>query len=114
MVPDTTLPAQCDFIWLGTVNSADNTVNILAFRTNNKNNFAKILAKNLAVLKELQLTQNVKNQIDFIEKTLFELSSPLYVKTPPQELLDIVAKKMKIKTLLPEQVIYTSGVQVAS
>lgn len=111
MVPDTSLPTQCDFIWLGTVRSEDNTVNILAFHTDDKNDFAKILTKYLKKLNDLQPSKNVQHQIDFIKQTLFELSSSLYVKTPPRDLLDMVAKKMKLKTLSPEQVIYTSGVQ---
>ena len=86
MVPDTSLPTQCDFIWLGTVRSEDNTVNILAFHTDDKNDFAKILTKYLKKLNDLQPSKNVQHQIDFIKQTLFELSSSLYVKTPPRDL----------------------------
>lgn len=119
------------FFWAGTLRSTDETVEIIAFNCDDKSKFQPLLESDLKALKHLRRQgsreigqlklngqpveeniarlRNIKNQIRFIKRTLFELSNSVYIKRPPLPMLDIVAQKLQI-TLTPESVTYLSGV----
>ena len=119
------------FFWAGTLRSTNETVEIIAFNCDDKSKFQPILESDLKTLKHLRRQgsreighlklseqptdkditrmRNIKNQIRFIKRTLFELSDSVYIKRPPLPMLDIIAQKLPVK-LAPENVIYLSGV----
>ncbi|HBO49963.1 MAG TPA: hypothetical protein DD619_04155 [Alphaproteobacteria bacterium] len=110
LVCDADLPANCTFLWLGTIASSDNKVDIIAFRTNSTADFKPMLEKDLASLKSMEQTDNVKAQIAFIQKILYQMSESVFVKTPDKALLDGAAKGLKLSKLTADDVVYLSGV----
>ena len=110
LVCDTNLPANCTFLWLGTVISPNNKVDIIAFRTNSSTDFKPMLEKDLAALKNMEQTDNVKAQISFIEQILREMSDTIFVKTPDKALLESAAKCLKLSKLTADDTVYLSGV----
>lgn len=110
LVCDTNLPANCTFLWLGTVISPNNKVDIIAFRTNSSADFKPMLEKDLAALKNMEQTDNVKAQISFIEQILREMSDTIFVKTPDKALLESAAKCLKLSKLTADDTVYLSGV----
>ena len=110
LVCDTNLPANCTFLWLGTVISPNNKVDIIAFRTNSSTDFKPMLEKDLAALKNMEQTDNVKAQISFIEQILREMSDTIFVKTPDKALLESAAKCFKLSKLTADDTVYLSGV----
>lgn len=110
LVCDTNLPANCTFLWLGTVISPNNKVDIIAFRTNSSADFKPMLEKDLAALKNMEQTDNVKAQISFIEQILREMSDTIFVKTPDKALLESAAKCLKLSKLTADDTIYLLGV----
>lgn len=131
LVPMPKAESKYTFYWAGTMRSEVETVYIILFNSSNKADFQPMLHKDLRALMQLRRKgsreigslkhngqpveeniarmRNIKNQIRFIKKTLFELANDVYIKHPQQPLLDIVAKKMQT-CLTPEKVIYISGV----
>ena len=110
LVCDANLPAGCTFYWAGSLKSTNNTIDILAFRTNKTSDFEPILKKDLEALRAMKQTDNVKAQITFIQNTLHKMSTPAFVHTPKQILLDTVAKGLKLSSLTADDVVYLSGV----
>lgn len=110
LVCDPELPANCTFLWLGTIASPDNKVDIIAFRTNSTADFKPMLEKDLASLKSMEQTDNVKAQITFIQKILYQMSESVFVKTPDKALLEGAAKGLKLSKLTADDVVYLSGV----
>lgn len=110
LVCDTNLPANCTFLWLGTVISPNNKVDIIAFRTNSSADFKPMLEKDLVALKNMEQTGNVKAQISFIEQILREMSDTIFVKTPDKALLESAAKCLKLSKLTADDTVYLSGV----
>lgn len=110
LVCDTNLPANCTFLWLGTVISPNNKVDIIAFRTNSSADFKPMLEKDLVALKNMEQTDNVKAQISFIEQILREMSDTIFVKTPDKALLESAAKCLKLSKLTADDTVYLSGV----
>ena len=131
LVPMRKTDSPYTFCWLGTLRNENETVEIIAFNCDGKSDFQPMLKKDLVELMHLRRQgsreigqlkstgqpveeniarmRNIKKQIRFIKRTLFELSEPVYVKRPQQPMLDIVAQKLQI-TLTPESVTYLSGV----
>ena len=110
LVCDPELPANCTFFWAGQLTSPDNKVDIIAFRTNSTADFKPMLEKDLAALKSMEQTDNVKAQIAFIQKTLHQMSDSVFVKTPDKALLESAAKGLKLSKLSAGDVVYLSGV----
>lgn len=110
LVCDTNLPANCTFLWLGTVISPNNKVDIIAFRTNSSTDFKPMLEKDLAALKDMEQTDNVKAQISFIEQILRQMSDTVFVKTPDKALLESAAKCLKLSKLTADDTVYLLGV----
>lgn len=110
LVCDPELPANCTFFWAGQVASPDNKVDIIAFRTNSTADFKPMLEKDLAALKSMEQTDNVKAQIAFIQKTLHQMSDSVFVKTPDKALLESAAQGLKLSKLSAGDVVYLSGV----
>lgn len=110
LVCDTNLPANCTFLWLGTVISPNNKVDIIAFRTNSSTDFKPMLEKDLAALKDMEQTDNVKAQISFIEQILRQMSDTIFVKTPDKALLESAAKCLKLSKLTADDTVYLLGV----
>lgn len=110
LVCDTNLPANCTFLWLGTAISPNNKVDIIAFRTNSSTDFKPMLEKDLAALKNMEQTDNVKAQISFIEQILRQMSDTVFVKTPDKALLESAAKCLKLSKLTADDTVYLLGV----
>lgn len=110
LVCDPELPANCTFFWAGQLTSPDNKVDIIAFRTNSTADFKPMLEKDLAALKSMEQTDNVKAQIAFIQKTLHQMSDSVFVKTPDKALLESAAQGLKLSKLSAGDVVYLSGV----
>lgn len=110
LVCDPELPANCTFFWAGQLTSPDNKVDIIAFRTNSTADFKPMLEKDLAALKSMEQTDNVKAQIAFIQKTLHQMSDSVFVKTPDKALLESAAQGLKLRKLSAGDVVYLSGV----
>lgn len=110
LVCDPELPANCTFFWAGQVASPDNKVDIIAFRTNSAADFKPMLEKDLAALKSMEQTDNVKAQIVFIQKILHQMSDSVFVKTPDKALLESAAQGLKLSKLSAGDVVYLSGV----
>lgn len=110
LVCDPELPANCTFFWAGQIASPDNKVDIIAFRTNSTADFKPMLEKDLAALKSMEQTDNVKAQIAFIQKTLHQMSDSVFVKTPDKALLESAAQGLKLSKLSAGDVVYLSGV----
>ena len=110
LVCDPELPANCTFFWAGQLTSPDNKVDIIAFRTNSTADFKPMLEKDLAALKSMEQTDNVKAQIAFIQKTLHQMSDCVFVKTPDKALLESAAQGLKLSKLSAGDVVYLSGV----
>ncbi len=110
-----------NFFWAGDVSSPDNTVHVIMFKTDKKDDFVSLMEQDLKELKNRALqTDSIKNQIVWIEKMLNEVSDSVWVKQPEQPMLE-VAQKMVSNILLKqgrylthqltkENTIYTSGV----
>ena len=110
LVCDPELPANCTFFWAGQLTSPDNKVDIIAIRTNSTADFKPMLEKDLAALKSMEQTDNVKAQIAFIQKTLHQMSDSVFVKTPDKALLESAAQGLKLSKLSAGDVVYLSGV----
>lgn len=110
LVCDPELPANCTFFWAGQLTSPDNKVDIIAFRTNSTADFKPMLEKDLAALKSMEQTDNVKAQIAFIQKTLHQMSDSVFVKTPDKALLESAAQGLKLSKLSAGDVVYLSGI----
>lgn len=110
LVCDANLPAGCTFFWAGPLDSENELVDIIVFRTNTTSDFKPMLKKDLNALKAMKPTDNVKAQITFIQNTLHKMSTPAFVHTPKQILLDTVAKGLKLSSLTADDVVYLSGV----
>lgn len=108
-----------NFVWLGTLRSSDNTVQVIGLKSNNKEDFINLLDEDLETLKKQEPSNNIQAQIGWIEKTLAEISDSVFVKKPEKEMLE-AAQNMVSESLRwngkylperfsPENVIYTSG-----
>ena len=124
LVPVANMNSQCNFLWLGTLNAPDNQVYVIAFKTNKPENFVPMMEEDLKVLQSMEQTDGIKQQINFIEKTLKEVSEPVFVKVPEQPMLD-AAQELVDKALWKngqrlsvrftrDNTIYTSGVVYAN
>lgn len=131
LIPFPKADSEYTFCWLGTVNCTRNKVEVIAFNTDNPCQFRPLMEEYLAKLMRMRRQgsikigqlkfanepveesianmRRIKNQIRFIKRTLFEMTTSVYVKRPEQPLLDIVAQNLRIR-LTPADVIYTSGV----
>lgn len=109
-----------NFIWLGTIKAADNTVYVIGFKSDKKDDFIPLMEADLKELKAMKSTQEIEAQINWIGKMLSEVSNSIWVKTPEQPMLD-AAHKMVTEALrrqghrldqqfTRENTIYTSGV----
>ena len=109
-----------NFIWLGTLNSPDNTVYVIGFKTDKKEDFISLMNADLKALKEKEPNDSITSQIQWIEKMLTEVTDSVWVKTPEQTMLDVANKMINdalrgqgkyINTrFTAENTIYTSGV----
>ena len=109
-----------NFAWLGSISNSDNTVQIIAFKSNNREDFINLMKEDLEELNKLEATDNVVAQIKWINNTLAEVSNSVMVKKPEQPMLD-AANKVVYDVLYrqgivfnqrftPENTIYTSGI----
>lgn len=114
LVCDANLPTSCTFFWAGSLVSENEHVDVIAFRTNTTSNFKSMLKKDLDALKAMKQTDNVKAQITFIQNTLLKMSTPAFIHTPKQILLNTVAKGLKLPSLIADDVVYLSGVSSIS
>ena len=110
LVCDANLPAGCTFYWAGSLKSTNNTIDIIAFRTNKTSDFEPIIKKDLEALRAMKQTDNVKAQISFILRILHAMSDKLFVHVPDKNLLNTVANGLKLSSLTANDVVYLSGV----
>lgn len=110
LVCDPNLPAKCTFFWLGTINSDNNKIELIAFRTDKKSEIQGMLENDLKTLKTFEQTPNVKQQIAFIENTLKTMSNSIFVKQPAKSILETAARGLKLNKLEDKDVIYLSWV----
>lgn len=124
LVPVANMDSQCKFLWLGTLNAPDNQVYVIAFKTDNPENFVPMMEEDLKVLQAMEQTDGIKRQINFIEKTLEEVSEPVFVKVPEQPMLDAAqslveralwqnGQRLSVR-FTRDNTIYTSGVVYAN
>ena len=109
-----------NFAWLGSISNSDNTVNIIAFKSNNKEDFINLMKEDLEELNKLEATDNVVAQINWIKSILAEVSNTVMVKKPEQPMLDAVNEVVSDmlyrqgivfnQRFTPENTIYTSGI----
>ena len=109
-----------NFLWLGTLNAPDNTVHVIGFKSDKKEDFIPLMEADLKTLKEKEPCDNITVQIQWIEKMLTETSDPVWIKTPEKAMLN-AATQMIYDALrrqgkyfdgkfTVENTIYTSGV----
>ncbi|MBE6453922.1 MAG: hypothetical protein E7017_03440 [Alphaproteobacteria bacterium] len=101
------------FYWLTSLKNASETVDIIVFNCESKEEFKLLLEKDLNNLDELKKQKsaslsNIEKQIHFIETTLREMSMPVFVKEPSDDLLQVVSETVK-KRLKKDDVTYLSG-----
>jgi len=109
-----------NFVWLGSISNSDNTVQIIAFKSNNKEDFINLMKEDLEALRKLEPTDNVVAQIKWINNTLAEVSNSVMVKEPEQPMLDAASKVVSDmlyrqgrnfnQRFTTQNVIYTSGI----
>ena len=109
-----------NFVYLGSISNSDNTVQIIAFKSNNREDFINLMKEDLEELNKLEATDNVVAQINWIKSTLAEVSNSVMVKKPEQPMLDAANKVVSDmlyrqgrnfnQRFTPENVIYTSGI----
>ena len=119
------------FAWLGSLHAPGETVDVIAFNCKSSSDFRPMMEKDLAELKclkrkgskevsvmkasgvdfgqQVEQMRNLKKQIRFIKRTLTEMSNPVFVKTPPKELLDVVSQQARV-SLNAENVVYVKGI----
>lgn len=88
LVPVENLQSNCNFIWVGTLNSSNNHVDVIAFKTAKKDDFVSLMKADAEFLQTMEQTPNVKAQLNYINMLLKEISEPIWVKIPEQLLLD--------------------------
>lgn len=113
LIPNKTNETSMSFYWLTSLKNASETVDIIVFNCESKEEFKLLLEKDLNNLDELKKQKsaslsNIENQIHFIETTLREMSMPVFVKEPSDDLLQVVSKIVK-KRLKKDDVTYLSG-----
>ena len=113
LIPNKTNETSMNFYWLTSLKNAYETVDIIVFNCESKEEFKLLLEKDLNNLDELKKQKsaslsNIENQIRFIETTLREMSMPVFVKKPSDDLLQAVSETVK-KHLQKDNVIYLSG-----
>lgn len=120
LVPVENLQSNCNFMWVGTLNSSNNHVDVIAFKTAKKDDFVSLMKADVESLQTMEQTPNVKAQLNYIDKLLEEISEPIWVKIPEQLLLDaansLVSEYQRRSGasltvgFTRENTIYTSGV----
>lgn len=120
LVPVENLQSNCNFIWVGTLNSSSNHVDVVAFKTAKKDDFVSLMKADAEVLQTMEQTPNVKAQLSYIDRLLGEISEPIWVKVPEQLLLDAATRLVReyqrrsgaslTAGFTRENTIYTSGV----
>ncbi len=120
LVPVENLQSNCNFMWVGTLNSSNNHVDVIAFKTAKKDDFVSLMKADAESLQTMEQTPNVKAQLNYIDKLLEEISEPIWVKIPEQLLLDaansLVSEYQRrsgaslTAGFTRENTIYTSGV----
>ena len=84
LIPVENLHGQHNFILLGTSDQVD----IIAFKTCEKENFVSMLHDNLNDLRQLAETESIRQKISFVEETLKDANTQKWQKSPEQRLLD--------------------------
>lgn len=113
-MPQYTKGASCN--WIDTFRASNGknheTVDVIVFNTENKEEIKNIIASDLSQLKEIPETErseNVTNSIAFLEKTLSGIGTPGIEHDAPANLLNALYRASG-KMLGADQVIYLSGV----
>ena len=70
LVPVEVWVSPCNFLWTGSLHSSDTSVDVIAFNTSKKDDFARLLQENLDALRKQEPSDRILNQISFIERTL--------------------------------------------
>ena len=121
LAPIENLPTKLNFVWIGTVRSESDEIDIIAFRTDSKDNFQQMLEEDLHKLETMEETSNIASQKAFIKKMLSEMEDgSAFRKEPPQIFLDAAnnlaeislrkrGEKLK-KYFEKDNIIYLSGV----
>lgn len=91
LIPVENLQGQNNFILLGT----SNQVNIIAFKTSEKENFVTMLRDNLNDLRRLSQTETIHQKISFVEETLKDANTNKWQKSPEQSLLNAAMNKLR-------------------
>lgn len=89
------LQGQNDFISLG---KTDN-VEIIAFKTRQKNDFPHLLSKSLQSLNQQTSTESIRQKIAFVKDTLNIAGNSKWQKSPEKNLLDAAMEKVREKGL---------------
>lgn len=81
-------------MWTGSLYSSDTTVDVIAFNTSKKDDFARLLQENLDALRKQEPSDRILNQISFIERTLSEMSDSVFIKRPEESLLEAASRQV--------------------
>lgn len=120
-VPVENLPTNLNFVWIGTLKSENNAVDVIAFKTDSKENFQRVLEEDLYQLEQMQEAPNVTEQKVSIKNMLKEIKKgSVFCKEPKAAMLDaatsmvaeVISRKgvSLQKSFTPQSVIYTSWV----
>lgn len=114
LVPMPEFAQGMSFRWIDTFRGANKTasetVNVIVFNTENKDEIKSLLEKDLGELKKIDAPNNVvSNQINFITKTLTDMERPETQHDAPEELL-LALQKASNRKLTKDQVVYLSGI----
>ena len=60
LVPVENLQSNCNFMWVGTLNSSNNHVDVIAFKTAKKDDFVSLMKADAESLQTMEQTPNVK------------------------------------------------------
>lgn len=94
LVPVEVWVSPCNFLWTGSLHSSDTTVDVIAFNTSKKDDFARLLQENLDALRKQEPSDRILNQISFIERTLSEMSDSVFIKRPEESLLEAASRQV--------------------
>ena len=109
-----------NFEWLGTLRSENNTVQVIGFKTDKKEEFVSLMEQDMETLSKGEPSKSSKAQIKFISSMLAEVANSTMVKVPEQKMLAVARELVSVelrrqgknfcKNFTPENTIYTSGV----
>ena len=95
LVPVKDMKSSVNFFWAGTLKSENERVDVIAFKTDKKDDFVPMMKADIEVLQKMEQTDKIKAQLDFITDTFEKMAQPVFVKVPNNMLLQVAQDLMK-------------------